>query len=292
MSENTNKDKLMDQTVNDQLKNAGIKYVRWAYAGSNDQGGIVEAKLFDRDEQPIREISIYDYELEAEGLDKKILKIGERHLEKIGGFEINDGGYGWILLDTDSGEMLMSNHYNECGIGSEYFDNTKFDRVEFIYNDDWTANQSDLEAIEVKILYVDPENEIVLTNDQKSNFLSCQRQLGKSKKKNFFDAGGKILFTVNGPRLRETIDQLGLSVDDRLYYWAENVETGDSMSRTPDDTLVEITISKPDPYPDTLAVVFLSGWCDSFTYNVKDETNVSNESPTPKEMLHENVKER
>lgn len=144
----------MDKAILLNLRDAGIRYVRWAFAGSYDEGGIVEVKLFDAQETVLREINIYERSSEKEknDLDSKILRIGEESLDGIRGFEINDGGYGWILLDTDSGEMTISENHNVQGIGSEYFDIEDFDRVEILSNPDWTENQTDAASVDVKIL--------------------------------------------------------------------------------------------------------------------------------------------
>lgn len=281
----------MEKTIFTQLKDEGIKYVRWAFAGSYDEGGIVEVKLFDFKEQPVREISIYDCTSDDASLDGKILKVGEEFLDKIRGFEVDDGGYGWFLLDAESRRFTTLQNYNERGIDAEFFDYAGFDRVEIISYDSWSAEDSDLDCVDVRVIYIEPEKEIILNNEQKNKFLTFTRCPGKGKRKNFFDAGGYILCNLNGKHLRNLLVDMGLPTNEKLYYWADSVKDGECMSRTPDDVLDEIILKIYSRYQDTLSTIFISGWSEMFDYNVKDEASVIEEDPSPIEIKKMKSKE-
>lgn len=287
----------MDKAILLNLRDAGIRYVRWAFAGSYDEGGIVEVKLFDARETVLREINIYESSSEKEknDLDSTILRIGEESLDGIRGFEINDGGYGWILLDTDSGEMTISENHNVQGIGSEYFDIEDFDRVEILSNPDWTENQTDAASVDVQILIKQREYEAESTikreimvfsefsDDEKENFLSFTRRSGGKKRKNFFEAGGVIECVVSGEKLLAYLTSLGISLSDKLYY--KTIEN-EEFSVNQNDILTELKLFVNGyDYIEHLCVIFVSGWHSDFDYDVKHEAEVVDQDPLPSALL-------
>lgn len=269
----------MSDQIIEQLKRDGIKYVRWAYSGSNDDGYIVEIKTFDSAERENGNVDVYNCSPEGESTDYRVLKYGLEIFDGLKGFEINDGGYGWILLNTDSGECILSEHWNELGIEGEYFPDDEFDRVEFKYNDDWDPANSDASAIDVILYNEKLQNSFIINEEQKCKFISFDRVEGKKKKKDFFERGGHVLCTVNGVQLRDFLSSIGFISSPEYYFRSDEV-----ASRSQNDILTEITFSVSDPWDGHYLTVFTGGWSDSFRYNAMYESDVVRRNPTPSEL--------
>jgi len=110
----------------------GVTYVRWAFAGSDDDGGIVEVKLYDANQVEKGCASIHSGMHPFGDLAEQLLQQGLRILyeKNLAGFENNDGGYGWMLWCVATNEVWTINDYNERGMEAAYFDASRYNRLE------------------------------------------------------------------------------------------------------------------------------------------------------------------
>lgn len=279
---------MLDASLLDQLRVDGIKFIRWAYAGSNDEGGIVEIQLYDSDEVAVAEIDVYGCELDGRSRNSRVLKMGLAILEDSrGGFEINDGGYGWILLNTQSEDLWASEKHNMLGMESGRFDADDFDRVEFYYNEDWEISDEMIDAIDVKINFKrkdKPKNKrksapVPFTRDQKKTFMSVDKTPGQTLNQELFNFGGTIQTQVDGAGLRRLLIEIGINCSESFYFWSE-----DSYSKTEKDPLTRFNF-KIDGEEGCRARVFIDGWSDQFLYKVMYESSVIECNPKLQELI-------
>jgi hypothetical protein len=263
----------------EQLKKDGVKYVRWSYCGSNDEGYIVEIKTFDSAQCAMQNLSVFNNDLESKDVDRQILEYGNKIFDGLRGFEINDGGYGWILLNTDSGEVTLSEHWNERGLDAEFFPFEEFSRVEFEFNDEWEPSESDASAVKVVVYDAKSESSIVIGDDQKRQFILFDRIDGKKKRGDFFERGGQLLCKVNGSKLRDFISSIGQESSSNYYFFSE-----DASSRSEDDIFRECTFAVSSSWDGHYLTVLTGGWSESFKVNVLHESDVIERNPTPSEL--------
>ncbi len=263
----------------EQLKQDGVKYVRWSYCGSNDEGYIVEIKTFDSAQCAMRNLSVFNDDLESKDVDRQLLAYGNKIFDGLRGFEINDGGYGWILLNTDSGEVTLSEHWNERGLDAEFFPFEAFSRVEFQFNDEWEPSESDASAVTVVVYDARSESSLVIGDEQKRQFISIDRIDGQKKRGGFFERGGQLLCKVNGSQLRDFISSIGQESSSTYYFFSE-----DASSRSEDDIFTECTFAVSSSWDGHYLTVLTGGWSESFKVNVLHESDVIGRNPTPSEL--------
>jgi hypothetical protein len=103
------------------LASVGIKNITWSYDGSGDSGDM-ESRTITSIHGPC---SDKDYAAAIKGLGQDLQKqLALEELEKAvwellpGGFEVNDGGYGEVILDTT--DRLISVQHNARITETEY----------------------------------------------------------------------------------------------------------------------------------------------------------------------------
>jgi hypothetical protein len=263
-----------------QLQNDGVKYVRWAYAGSDDEGGLVEIKLFNSEEVEVEDMNTYGCDPNGESRNSQIFGLGLKLLEDRSGFENNDGSYGWILLNSESGELRAFDHANQTGMNAEEFDNENFDRVIIFRNENWTEKNDDSNAVEVVVCIDDILDFYVLSDKQKLKFISFDRIQREDNQRDFFEAGGQIRCKVDGKCLRSLLTSIGVETATEYYYHSD-----DGMSSTPNDVLTELVLFFSDISEP--ATIFVSGWSDEFACNVMNAESVIELDPAPSELENE-----
>lgn len=103
------------------LASVGIKEITWAYDGSGDSGDMESRTVTNVHGQ----CSDEDYAAAVKGLDQELQKqLALNELENAvwellpDGFEVNDGGYGEVILDT--AKQKISVQHNARVIETEY----------------------------------------------------------------------------------------------------------------------------------------------------------------------------
>ena len=274
----------LSKAVIDRLKLNGVKYVRWTFRGSYGEGGIVEIKLFDAASTELEDLPILASDGAAGKLQDELMRLGEILLEKeCSGFEKNDGGYGWILLDAEQDSYLVKQEYNQNGMDYDYFDEERYDRIRFDVADEASEFVDPLDMILVTYARQSDAQITELVIKNKKAFMTWEHMPKKRVRygTSSMTHDAHTLFKINGQALAGVLGNLKIPASEKLYY-----KTDSDFSHSPVESLSEITLSVDgDSWGETVATVFLNGWNDDFHYKRPGEEEVIKFDPMPTDLL-------
>lgn len=254
-----------------QLLDDGCHYIRWTLSGSGDQGGIIDLRSYDANENSAV-LSIETYgKKKMTPLAHDLLRYGNRIMDqKMSGFGINDGGHGWIVWDLMNDQIRVRHEYNQPGLNACEFDTDYFNHIRVEAKSDWKESDPLEGAVSVTV-HVDREVAPIEGRVDWARFMKITAVPGDRKKKRFFDSGGKISCSFSISDFFLYLQDMGTSHAERLYYIDG---TRGVFSRSEDDFLqgdpdCQFILGQYDYFD-----VFFDGWQPAFEYCVKSDSEV------------------
>lgn len=258
-------------TLRQQLIDNGSHYIRWTVSGSGDQGGIIDLRSYDVNENPaVLSIEAYGKK-KMTPLAHDLLRYGNRIMDQnMQGFEINDGSYGWIVWDLVNDQIRVRQEYNQPGLDSCEFDAIHFNHIRVEAKSDWKESDP-LEGVVSVTVHVGREVAPIEGRVDWARFMKITAVPGARKKKRFFDSGGKVSCSFSISDFFHYLRGMGIPHAERLYYIDGNRGV---FSRSENDFLqgdpdCHFILGQYDCFH-----IFFDGWHPAFAYCVKSDSEV------------------